>query len=261
MTYEKGNIAESGMKGHPDENAKALYVDWLRGIADKPHQDLLDHVADCEQCKSEILETAGLLDDLDQEAKQNKQQNRLLIIRSAAALFVVFIVAMMIQFLKPGNEKAELAGVHADSLILTRDTAIVSDSLKTDEQGTSIIREVIIIVHDTIKYAANYLTNPAFDVLVNANFRSGHIVLQQEWPKDTVLVRGSRWTLKGGEGLGENAEIVLLSNKGKVLKNSKFSHYQAALSMNFEPGLYYWKVLSEDELIRIGRIRLFSALD
>ncbi|MCD6346967.1 MAG: hypothetical protein J7L96_06040, partial [Bacteroidales bacterium] len=101
MDNKRVHINKERMIAHPDENTKAHYADWLRGIAHKPDREVMEHVANCEQCKAEILEVADIMDELEQIENARKRQTRLIIFRSAAALVAVIMVALIIQFLKP----------------------------------------------------------------------------------------------------------------------------------------------------------------
>jgi hypothetical protein len=50
--------------------------------------------------------------------------------------------------------------------------------------------------------------------------------------------------------------IVLVDNRGKSVKDRKADGNELSLPDPLSPGLYYWKVLRNDELMYVGRFRV-----
>ena len=266
MSNRKNDIKSKKMVIHPDENAKARYVDWVRGKADQPDSDLLDHVSTCELCKSDILETAELLDEVEKEEKSRIRHTRLLVLRSAAAIAAVVITALLIQFLRPENDQTEMA------ILPDEEQPTSTDTLKPDEENNSkdlqeemVIENSIVIQHDTIKYADNFVPNQALEVLVNARFRSDDGFTTESWPKDTVMTRSAKWEPELGLQIGtiteSKTEIIILSNTGEEKFGKLLEDQKLTVDLEWEPGLYYWKILRNSEIVWMGRLKIISSSD
>ncbi|NIV13491.1 MAG: hypothetical protein GWN62_20060, partial [Aliifodinibius sp.] len=63
-----------------------------------------------------------------------------------------------------------------------------------------------------------------------------------------------RWTLQAeyAENTGP-LELRILDNKQKLLYTFQVSENQLAFDEKLEPGLYYWALLSENEMIYLGK--------
>jgi len=249
---------------HIDDNAKAAYVDWIRNDGPQPGESILDHVEACGICKRDILELAEILDKVDQVEKNEKSRNINLsiVLRAVAVLAGILAVAMLIQFLRPEKDSVEMAGLEQDSSQIINPTAeLEKDTVlhQIPSENEVIEPEVIeVLQHDTIKYAANYVQNPGLEALVDARFRSEtkNDLKRKLIPEQ--LSKGETLNLELSNMDGSDIEFVLISNSGENLKTF-FPHESiVTIKLNFEPGLYYWKIISSDEIILVGKFRLYN---
>ncbi|MCK5822312.1 MAG: hypothetical protein KAH17_10500 [Bacteroidales bacterium] len=245
------------VKQHIDDNAIAGYIDWLRSDGPKPEESILDHVASCSSCKSSILELSEMLDGQDkaEEPTESRKRKMIFILRAVALLAGVLAVAMMIQFLKPEKKSVEMAQVNDDSLRIIAP----SEQLETD---TILLRndaeaEVIdIIQHDTILYAANYVPNQGLEALVSARFRSVTLDNKNNIMIPGVLMRGEELSLDLSDIEDKEIEFILVSNTGENLLLVNPKELKIEIKLNFDPGLYYWKLISSDDILMVGKFRL-----
>lgn len=247
------------VKQHIDKNARAEYIDWLRGDRPPPDERILEHVGACFDCKQEILELADILDALDKDEQSKKVRliNLKVVLRAVAVLAGVMAVALIIQFLKPKDDSVELAGTDKEIIKSANPSeAVLNDSSPALEIIPA--NEVVIIKHDTILYAANYKANPGLETLVKARFRSlEESIFDREQISEQLKI-GEILNVDFTGLLGDDIEFVLMSNTGKNLKVIKLDDKKMQLVLNYEPGLYYWKIIISDELFMLGKFKLFS---
>jgi hypothetical protein len=244
---------------HIDENLSAQYVDWLRGEGPKPKIEVIEHVASCFRCKEELLELAEILDSEDraQGLIKNKRTNLKIILRAAAVLAGVLVVALAIEFLKGDqqddalvDDQTEINPVKSNvSKPLINDTSNLDDSIQEPT--------VMVIQHDTIKYAENFKINPGLEVLIEANFRSENNLASTNILRQQCLIGD---TLKlNFSGFDQEGKIFsLISNLGRSVKDVNVQEVLEFPLLDLDPGLYYWKLVTSDEILVLGNFKLFS---
>jgi len=234
---------------HPSEIDQARYVDWLRNQGPKPDEALLNHVATCEQCQSELIELAELGDTIDGEEKVKGPKRLSIVWRSAAAIVLVLLGALAIQFIKDhGAEKSHqqtnrYSNQNVDNDVLDEPVSNAGDPA---------------LQADTLLFAANFQPNKALNSLIEASFRSNEHSVVIFWPSDTVLYKPFSITteLKVPDG---HAQFILYNNRGFELTRTDLNETYLTLEQDLEPGLYYWKVLNNSELMQVGLVRLYRS--
>ncbi len=247
------------VKQHIDDNAKAGYIDWLRNEGPRPDEKILEHVAECSTCKYEIFELSELLDRADQTGKtvKNHKMKLNLVLRAVAVLAGVMAVALIVQFLKPEKGETEIAQLEGDSVQVV--SAEVDSERDSALSKNSPDPEVIEITqHDTIKYAANFVQNYGLETLINARFRSENSDDTEKNMIAQLQKIGDELNLDLSNLKGSNVEFILISNTGKKLKNINTQEQKVKLKLNLDPGLYYWKIIRSDEILKVGKFRLFN---
>jgi hypothetical protein len=98
--------------------------------------------------------------------------------------------------------------------------------------------------------ADNFSESPNLENLVNSASRSELPLVVS--PKNNAVVSQEilfEWKVQEG-GL---VSVTILSNKEDVLKNVKLKQSKFLFSGKLNPGLYYWKLEREDELLYVGK--------
>lgn len=247
---------------HIDTNAKAAYIDWLRGEGPKPDPGIVRHVEGCTVCKEEVLELAGILDELTPEDLRltSRKQNLTLLVRAAAVLIGVTLVALMIQFLRHDKEEIILVNDQTDSV------EIVDSLQHHPDEPDSLLLEPdkepfkLVIQHDTIKYAQNFIPDQGLESLVvshfrNSSFQDSILRLKEDYSIDEELL------VKMPKSMGAKASFALLSNQGKTLLHKKLKDEDLVVKLSYLPGLYYWKMADSEGLIVVGKFILHSKAD
>ncbi len=247
----------SDSKKHIDENATAQYIDWIRNQGQKPDQDVVDHVSDCESCRSEIMELADVLDQEDRKISVSSKSYKLgPIIRAAAVLAAVLVVALAIQFLRNDPKDVTIVEDITDSTDVMRQDSIEEHPEIVKDKSERPVE--IVIQHDTIQYAANFEPNPALEVLYQAHFRSNQSDLDTIFRDEYNYHQGDTLWLDFSFIQASKLSAALLSNSGQELTIIDATEGIVTLYLNFSPGLYYWKLVTSDELLLVGKLKIFS---
>ena len=245
---------------HIEQNSKAQYIDWLRGQGEKPDESVIEHVAECYECKEEILELSDILDkeDVTIHKRQPTKLSTKLIMRFAAVLIGVIVVVLAIEFLRPDENVIHIVSDDTDSVQVTsRDSLNNAEDLKIHEENNNPV--VTIVQHDTIKFADNFAPNKGLEILINAQFRSNTIVDESKKGQQlAVYYIGD--TFNFGFSLYENHNVVLtiVDHSGESIDQLTPEDDSNAVVLDWEPGLYYWKLSTSDELLDLGKFRLYS---
>ncbi len=250
----------SDSKKHIDDNATAQYIDWLRNQGEKPDQDVVDHVSECESCRLEIMELADVLDHEDRKVNSSSKSNTLvLIIRAAAVLAAVLVVALAIQFLRNDPNEVTIVEDTSDSTeIMMQDS--IEEHPEVVEEGSEG-RVEIVIQHDTIQYAANFEINPALEILYKAHFRSTKPNLETNYRTENTYFQGDTLSLDFSSEQESKLSVSLLSNTGKEISQLDAIEGKITLQLKYAPGLYYLKLVTSDELLLVGKLKIFSKTD
>jgi hypothetical protein len=106
--------------------------------------------------------------------------------------------------------------------------------------------------------SANFIAIPEFEILIGSTPRGPSFELQQ--PQSRVIIsRGSdlvfQWTVPEVQ---DTVKIELFNNRGeKVFESLPFPGNRFALpTFFFNPGVYYWKIIIDEELISMGCMTL-----
>jgi len=102
----------------------------------------------------------------------------------------------------------------------------------------------------------NFITIPEFEILIGSTTRGPSFKLLL--PQTRIIIsRGTdlefKWTNVEAQNI---VKIELFNNKGKrIFESLPFPGNEFALStVSFDPGVYYWKIIINEDLVSIGRI-------
>jgi len=248
------------MKEHLDENMMAGYADWLNQVGPQPDEEILEHVAACKECKIEILSLADLVAKLDAEVASRTGSFRSnfpwrLVLRTAAALAGVFLLALLIEFILPDNKSNELV----DRIPGQTDESIQdSGNQKNDSRDHQFIPATEVTnEEDPAKWAENFEINEAYETLIGATYRADITtkIIAPEFDQ-LIDVRTPLVVILADDST-EILDMIILNNKGDKTRSLKI--YRDTTShdiMDLNPGLYYWKLQNKDELLQVGKFRI-----
>ncbi len=246
---------------HIDHNSTAQYIDWLRGQGERPDESVIEHVAACYECKEEILELSEILDMEDKtiDQRQLRKSNRQLIIRAAAVLIGVMLVALAIEFLRPDNDPIQIVSDDVDSVQLTPKDSLYDTQEAIFPEAKDDTPVITMVQHDTIKFAMNFEPNRGLEVLINAHFRSNTIVDESSKEQlQAVYYKGDKFRFDFSRYKKRNVVVSIVDHSGSSIVQLSTNDDSSTVSLDFDPGLYYWKLSTSDELLELGKFRLYS---
>jgi hypothetical protein len=112
-------------------------------------------------------------------------------------------------------------------------------------------------IRKTDLLAQNFVPLPSLESLVGVVTRADGIILEE--PGYNLRIRQGdpvrfRWTTSGPDRIG----IQVFDNRGfKILSEGNIGNNEYLLKTgSMKPGLYYWKILKNDQLVTVGKIRI-----
>ena len=233
---------------HLSDEGIALYVDAM--MLEKNYRlpgALILHVADCAECKKEVIETFMLVESQEYnskghpyflEATINREKRFLIWYRVAAAIVVVISVGVIAYLVLSINQKRESVGKAQ-----TEHSVVVGN-----EQSRTAVRDTA--QRSSLLIAEDFSTSPNLENLVNSQLRSAGLRVIS--PRTGALV--DRYVRFEWEGEGSEAvKIEILSNKDSVFESVSVVGSPYILKRQFTPGLYYWKLEGKNDLLYVGK--------
>ena len=234
---------------HLNDEGIALYVDAI--MLEKNYRlpgTLILHVADCAECKKEVIETYMLVESQEYHSKEehpyfleaviNREKRFLIWYRVAAAVVVVISIGVIAYLVLSINQKRESVGK----------AQTAHSVVAGNEQSTTVGRD--IVQKPSLLIAGDFPTSPNLENLVNSQMRSPGLRVIS--PKIGVLVdRYVRFEWEGDGG--EAVKIEILSSKDRVLLGVSVAGSPYILKRQLTPGLYYWKLEGKNELLYVGK--------
>jgi hypothetical protein len=236
---------------HLSENGIALYVDAIKlERIDSLPAAIVHHVEGCEECKMQIMEVTELL--------ANEQYDKTMdhpffgpkkypfstfsgIYRIAAVFVIAAFIGTIYYFF--ANRMVESTQ--------NKQSVTIEKPIYNPVPGDSLpVNQKQFIPKPTNELlAANFEPSPNLEDLVQTQFRSTTIEVISPANGETVQSPITfRWKL-----YDKRLTIKILSNKELTLVSSTLSRDSFTASKKFGPGLYYWKLETDDELLFAGK--------
>lgn len=237
---------------HLTQEAIALYVDALKlKRTNQLPEELLNHVGDCEYCKTQVVELYSLVEAenhapaeshpyFDKEG-QVKSRQSWPVYRIAAILALAIGLGGIIYYVNL-TKRAEDLTTQAES----------SKPTESSVDSTATARKAVEKFGQPGKelYARNFTESPNLENLVGSEMRSG--APQVLSPLNGAVVGQEilfRWE---GEYKGPFV-LKILTNTEKVCVNRTLNDPHLTIRHHLLPGVYYWKLESRGELLYVGK--------
>ena len=230
---------------HLSEEAVALYVDALKlESLDRIPEEIRDHVSECSMCKIEIEELFLLLEDEKYGKEEphpfltsipkSKKMGISLVFRIAAVFLLVLGCYGVFQlfWLKLDRNAENNIPPNVSKIIIPGDTLLVKGSEKV--------------------FADNFAVLPSLEDLVKTEYRSNTVEIQSPALNAEV---GENITFQWTHAPGKHVILKILNNAGKEIHSVTTEKDTYIFRGLLRPGLYYWKLESDDELLFVGKIR------
>jgi len=110
-------------------------------------------------------------------------------------------------------------------------------------------------------YAENFQPSARLDNLIEQTYQSPVLLLQVSPPNDTNFVDEIvfRWELAEDQKNTGPIELRILNNREEEMYKFKAEHQTFYFDEKLAPGLYYWALLTENEMAYLGRFYIRRA--
>jgi hypothetical protein len=234
---------------HLTDEGIALYVDALKlGRTDALPAPIREHVQECLACKQEITGLFALVarsdDALDgahpvfgQPAPRGR--DRRMIYRMAAGIAVFLGLGALTWSLLP----------HAPDGVNVRQPLATSERIDTTaDVGVRDLPQRAAPSSSLL--AARFEPSPDLEELVNDGTRSGETVVHQ--PANGAVLHADirfSWATR----VQPPFTLTVLDNRRHTVHTAQSSADTHGLGQRLQPGLYYWKLSAEGDLLHVGK--------
>lgn len=260
-------------EGHLSDEAAALMVEALR------HQEITHvpeiistHVEACRECKDKIMEVVTFLRNPDSAGelkqkllKKTKYKQDWHFYRGKiAAVFVVFALLAGAYFFIYKNPAfisrflADPAANKQEQKVRTKTTTTTTDTRPGEkkaaaDQGIKDMNEIKANVgrrKNGRSPASHYRVNPNLENMIGSRLRSG--LFEVLGPaNDSIIKEPIHFSWK--KALVTPHTLKIVNNKNQVLYTYPVQGTSFDFDETLPPGLYYWKLESQNELLYVGK--------
>jgi hypothetical protein len=234
---------------HLNDEAIALYVDAIRlnKVYHLPTA-VLRHVADCKECKAEIVENTTLTqNEKFQDAEPHPYFNQKIARSEKKFSYAYRIAAVVIVGISIGFLFYYFRSIREEQAVL-RGPVSIPEYLQKGYQGH--VPSESANVQQKALLADNFAVSADLENLVTTQSRSASI--QVISPPNDAVSRQSilfQWKTDGNDPL----ILKILSNKEKKIQSISVRESRYVFTQKIPPGLYYWKLESKGELLHVGK--------
>jgi len=259
-------------EGHLNDESIARYVEVLQSENwDSLPGEIQQHIEDCTNCHQQALDLYAIVShSATSVAKQEapKQEGgRIVRMKIMRWAMVAVLAGLSFYFYRYLDRQKPIDNIEVDSPIANDpDQAKDTKNLVEEDPGNSTPKK-----EDTANppkstipkpekdvrelYAANFVPSESMELLLADQLRSGNIELMAP---DTEEAPGWRDGISF-EWSGVNAESLSLrleDNQAEVLYEKAVENLRHTIYLDLEPGIYYWRLESEEDLLMLGRLIL-----
>jgi hypothetical protein len=258
-------------QGHLTEGETALYVDSLlnNDISNLP-PEILSHVEICTECKDKILDVflylrnsqssskPKIAEPLFLKEKQWEQKTPFYISRIAASFFILaLIVFIYFSFVKKDIQQ-QLDSSKKNQIYSTKLSNKTKNQSKVDSTNLTWKNKSKSVLSKKIKQVKdpNFKINPNLEYMINSQSRN--ISIQIISPKNnSSFEKEIKFSWEPSNS--KNLQIKILDNKNNVLWQYSVKKDEFLLKEKLSPGLYYWKLENQSDLLYVGKFYIIKA--
>ncbi|PKP22187.1 MAG: hypothetical protein CVU05_05030 [Bacteroidetes bacterium HGW-Bacteroidetes-21] len=238
-------------KAHFSEEEVAICSDAINeGKYQGLPETFRNHLAECDQCASEVLLVADIAFDFSLSANQNARgsKKRWFFIASITSVAAILIFAFLIFVYNPWNNSI-------NEIALIQDTTSVKN-IKENQINKEIdtISKTNQIIPNENQQMAAFIEDEQFEKLYES-FKESYRGSSIEITTKGVLTYPQIDSLKWNNKYHEKLVVEFYTNKG-VLYSNETTDGNGCRIPKFSSGLYYWKLINMDyELLYVGKIK------
>ncbi len=262
------HLSTTGNNHLTEEGIAACAEALLNEHFDDSLQALQAHLETCEACRREVVELYGLIatmppenreepedqEDADQPASTRAAAPRL---HPAWRWSLVALTALLAFWVYQITQQAPPSLSPGSNVPTPSPEQLLNPQQKPDRPivETTVPDRTTPEQQEPDLYAANFVPSDQLEGLSGEVFRSGGFEALSP-ALNQVFRQGSTISFQWKQDANQPLQLIVLDNLGKEL-------FREAISVtNFEwpapkrPGLYYWKLESEEELLYTGKFLL-----
>ncbi len=259
-------------EGHLNDESIARYVEVLQSENwDSLPEEIQQHIESCTNCHQQALDLYAIVShsatNVGRHKAPQQEGGRILRMRIMRWAMVAVLAGLSFYFYryldrqKPVNN-IEIDGPSANDPNQVEDTKSIveedaANSTPKKEDTANPPKSTIPKPDKDVRelYAANFVPSESMELLLADQLRSGNIELIAP---DTEEPTGWRdgisfeWSGVNAEGLS----LRLEDNQAEVLYEKAVEDLRHTINLDLEPGIYYWRLESEEDLLMLGRLIL-----
>ncbi len=238
--------------GHLSDEGVSLYVDALKlGEVQKLPQSLIDHASGCLRCKQNITGVYALVAEedyrnlgphptlLEHPAQAPSRFPAHLRIAAIVVAVVGMAVFLYFQLMQTPSERVTGPPQPSETALIPVDSVSVTPPVAKGEGkggGTAL--------------AAAYEESSDLEDLIGTERRSEGISVQE--PAIGQSISGPV-TFRWQTNLGAPVTLLVYTNREALLERAEVSRTPYTLKTSLSPGLYYWKLVADGDLLYVGK--------
>lgn len=253
-------------KDHLNDEALALFAEAMMLNRQEVLPEVVrEHVEDCLQCKKEIIALYDFMrkDNVFQKIHKHPyfdnpiihkgKSSKIYDLLKITAVFLLIIgISSLVYYVfiyeKNINIKNNKLVYSADSLGKYR-----SDSISQKSKETGFISKKEFKSSKNNALAMNMKESVLFESLIASHYRSNDLEVSFP-PLNHPFSLGKAIVFKINGDISEPIALFIFNNEGKrILEKGNISVNCVVLTQKLSTGLYYWKLLKDDNLIQVGK--------
>jgi hypothetical protein len=240
--------------GHLNDGGVSFYVDALKlGSENQLPEAILVHVESCLQCKEGIVQLADALKD--QSFNRMGPHPRLSTERGAAGTAVRymriaagFVLLIGIAYFMYFISSADRESITETGPVDDADERMEGVDPRDDSVSPAPPESPIVPPGD--RYAANFEPSLVYESLADIQYRSYgiqiHSPLIGEEVSDVIYFTGDVYYVG-------SVYLTILTNREEEVYTAEMDGIDHRYRVDLDPGLYYWKLESDDDLLYAGK--------
>ncbi len=232
---------------HLSETGIALYVDALKldRVRDLP-VTILQHVEQCDECKMQVMQVAEIMKEegIDKRMKhpyfdaEKEISSPFSIMYRIAAVLVFAAFAGTMYYVLTDSSQDEGTEITKQK----QQNSIPADSITPEKKQT-------LSKPPTDLIAATFEPSPNMEDLVLNEFRS--TMMEVVSPKNGIVV--PQPVVLQWKNSGKKITVRVLNNKEVTIASATMHGDRFIVKKKIAPGLYYWKLETDSELLFVGK--------
>lgn len=255
--------------GHLTDEGLSLYAEALKlDRLDQLPIEVLAHVEQCPECESQVGVIYSLIAEMDMdelgphpslEDKTETNSTAKSRFRDGGRKLAILLLAGMAYYFyqasdgQPLTENNEPSEANVEQKIEAGDSLQQIESLEEPEFIPPPANNATDTEPQPI--AGNFTPSDNLESLIGEIVRSDNLEIIS--PNENISVRpGEQINFSWSTSLEEALFLIIVDNEENEIQEIEIDSSNYTYIVNQEPGLYYWKLESEEDLLYVGKFKV-----